>query len=199
MSAVGPPTAQGAAQPVRRKSSGRPKASAKRPTTFLSTTSDTSFEDGDSDDEPPPPLPQSTLSPVVESPPSRPRVAGVRYPVIPRSAAASPSINQTICEVPRRQIELNPASDRSKGKAKIGLKTPSPRDKPVPALPELAGFSSGERQQVPDSSSDRVKPGSAKWNILVAPGLEGIENIGTPKSMTSGDWTPLSTPTRRGR
>ncbi|KAI4281587.1 MAG: hypothetical protein L6R38_003565 [Xanthoria sp. 2 TBL-2021] len=199
ISAAGPSTALGAAQPIRRKSSGRPKVSGKRPTTFLSTTSDTSFEDADSDDEPPPPLPQSTLSPVVESPASRPRVAGVRYPVIPTSAAMSPSINQTIREVPRGQIELNPASDRSKGKAKISPKTPSPRDKPVPALPELAGSPLGERQQGPDSSSDRVKPGSAKWNILVAPGLDGIENIGTPKSMTSGEWTPLSTPTRRGR
>ncbi|KAL8886301.1 MAG: hypothetical protein Q9215_005974 [Flavoplaca cf. flavocitrina] len=199
MSVADTSTVQGAAQPAQRKSLGRPKASGKRPQTYLSTTSDTSFEDAGSDDEPPPPLPQSTLSPVVESPPSRPRATGVRYPVVPRSAAASPSINQTIREVPRGQIELNPASDRSKGKAKINPKTPSPRDKPVPALPELVGSPLEERQQAPDSSSDKIKPGSAKWNILVAPGLEGIENIGSPKSMTSGDWTPLSTPTRRGR
>ncbi|CAO1597711.1 hypothetical protein XANCAGTX0491_001510 [Xanthoria calcicola] len=199
MSAAGPSTARGVAPPVRRKSSVRAKANGKRPTTFLSTTSDTSFEDADSDDEPPPALPKSTLSPVVESPPSRPRVAGVRYPVVPRSAAASPSINQMIRQVPRGQIELNPAAARSKGKAKISPKTPSPRDKPVPPLPEFAGSPLGERQQGPDSSSERVKPGSAKWNILVAPGLEGIENIGTPKSKTSGEWTPLSTPTRRGR
>ena len=192
-SAAGLPTLQRAAQPDRRKSSGKRKVSGKRPATFLSTTSDTSFEDADSDDEPRPPLPTSTLSPVVESSASRPRVAGVRYPVIPTSAAASPSINQTIREVRRGQGELNSASGRS------NANTPRPRAEPVPEMPELAGTPLRERQQAPDNSSDRVKPGSAKWSILVAPGLEGIENAGTPKSKTSGEWTPLSTPTRRGR
>ncbi|KAL8990108.1 MAG: hypothetical protein Q9169_008209, partial [Polycauliona sp. 2 TL-2023] len=195
---AGPSNIQGAGQAVRGKSSGRSRARGKRPPTFLSATSDTSFEDADSDDEPPPPLPR-TLSPILASPPSRPRTAGVRYPVVPSSAAAAFPINQTIREVPRGQLELNPASDRSKGKARINPKTPSPRDKPVPALPELAGSPLSERQQAPDSSSDKVKPGSAKWNILVAPGLEGIENISTPRTGTSGEWTPMSTPTRRGR
>ncbi|KAL8765485.1 MAG: hypothetical protein Q9209_007456 [Squamulea sp. 1 TL-2023] len=197
-SVAGPSTSQAGAQPVHHKSSSRRKASGKRPATFLSSTSDTSFEDGDSDDEPLPPLPKPVVSPI-ESTPSRPRAAGVRYPVIPTSAAASPPINQTIREVQRIQVELNPASDRSKGKAKICSKTPSPQDKSIAAVPELAGSPLGERQQVPHRSSDRVKPGSAKWNILVAPGLEGIENVGTPKSKTSEEWTPLSTPTRRGR
>ncbi|KAL8730960.1 MAG: hypothetical protein Q9166_003750 [cf. Caloplaca sp. 2 TL-2023] len=186
-------TSRGAAQPVRRKSSGQRDASGKRPVTFLST-SDTTFEDADSDDEPPPPLPKSILSPR-----SRPHAPGVRYPVIPTSAAASPSIKQTIREVPRVQLELNPASDRSKGKAKVSPKTPSPREKPVPEVPELAGSPLSERQQAPDSSSDRIKPGSAKYTILVAPGLEGIENVSTPTSKKSGDGTPLSTPTRRQR
>ncbi|KAL8703186.1 MAG: hypothetical protein Q9201_003635 [Fulgogasparrea decipioides] len=197
-------------QPSRRKSSGRRKANEKRPETFFSTTSDTSFEDASSDDELPPPLPQSTLSRVAESPPSRPRTAGVRYPVIPTSAAESLSVNRTVREVrrEREQLELNPASDRSKGKAKASPKTPSPkvpspRDKALPStppVPELVGTELKERQQAPDSSSDRIKPGSAKWNILVAPGMEGIENIGSPsKSKASGEWTPLSTPTRRPR
>lgn len=183
-------------RPVRRKSSGKRKLGGKRPMTFLSTTSDTSFEDADSEEEPP--LPQSALSPVVESP-NRRRTAGVHYPVIPTSAAESPSINRTIREVRREQIELNPASDRSKGKAKASLRTPSPKDKPVPDVPELAGIELKERQQAPDSNSGRVKPGSAKWSILVAPGLEGIENVGSPKSKASTEWTPASTPTRRGR
>ncbi|KAL8901743.1 MAG: hypothetical protein Q9207_005054 [Kuettlingeria erythrocarpa] len=184
-------------EPVRRKSSNKRKLSGKRPMTFLSTTSDTSFEDADSEEEPP--LPQSVLSPVIESPPSHRRTAGVRYPVVPTSAAESPSINRTIREVRREQIELNPASDRSKGKAKASPKTPSPKDKPVPDVPELAGTELKARQQVPDSNSDRVKPGSAKWSILVAPGLEGIENVGSPKSKASTEWTPASTPTKRAR
>ncbi|KAL8725130.1 MAG: hypothetical protein Q9181_006534 [Wetmoreana brouardii] len=207
--AADPLISQKQGQPSRRKSSGRRKANERRPETFLST-SDTSFEDAGSDDELPPPLPQSTLSPVVESPPSRPQTAGVRYPVVPTSAAESPSVNRTVREVrrEREQLELNPASDRSKGKAKASPKTPSPkmpspRDKALPSappVPELVGTELRERQQAPDSSSERIKPGSAKWNILVAPGMEGIENIGSPsRSKASGEWTPLSTPTRRPR
>ncbi|KAL8665190.1 MAG: hypothetical protein Q9202_002412 [Teloschistes flavicans] len=191
-----------------RKSSSRRKGNARRPQTFLSTTTDTSFEDADSDDEPA--LPQSTLATVVESPPSRNRGAGVRYPVVPISAAESPSVNQTVREIRRQQqqreqLELNPASDRSMGKARASPnpKTPSPRrlNKELPNVPELAGTELRERQQVPDDSSDRIKPGSAKWNILVAPGLEGIENAGSPgmRSKASTEWTPVSTPTRRGR
>ncbi|KAI4124181.1 MAG: hypothetical protein LQ338_004956 [Usnochroma carphineum] len=183
-------------RPTRRKSSSKRKFHGKRPMTFLST-SDTSFEDADSDEEPP--LPQTPLISVVESPPSRPRGPGVRYPVIPTSAAESPSINRSIREVRRGQIEFSPASDRSKGKAKARPGTPSPTDKPLPDVPQLGSAELRERQQVPDSSSDRVKPGSAKHTILVAPGLEGIENVGTPKSKKSVEWTPLSTPTRRGR
>ncbi|KAL9014802.1 MAG: hypothetical protein Q9173_000556 [Seirophora scorigena] len=187
-------------QSTRRKSSDRSKVSRKRPSTFLSTASETSFEDADSDTEPPP-LPRSNLSPVVESPRSRPRpcTKGVRYPVIPTSAAESPSIDRKVREVRREQIELNPESDRSKGKAKASPRTPDSLDKPVPNVPESGGTELKERQQVPDNGSDRVKPGSAKWNILVAPGLEGIENVGTPKSKTSMEWTPASTPTRGRR
>ncbi|KAL8809382.1 MAG: hypothetical protein Q9200_003470 [Gallowayella weberi] len=188
-----------ATPPVRRKSSGKRTASGRRPTTSLSTTSDTSFEDAESDDEPPPPLPKPVPSPFVESPRSRPHAAAVRYPVVPTLAATRPNINQPIREAGRMQIELNPESDRSKEKAKLSPRTPSPRNKPVPEVPELAGSPLSERQQVPDSSSDRIKPGSAKWSILVAPGLEGIENAATPRSQRSAEWTPLSTPTRRTR
>ena len=202
------PSLSSAAPLLRRKSSGRRRFGGRRPMTFLSTTSGTSFEDSDSEDEPP--LPQSYLSPVIESPPSRPRVAGVRYPVIPTSAAESPSINRTIREVRREQVELNPASNRSKGKGKASPKISSPPDKALPSLPnvpdvpELAGTELRERQQAPDGNNSGgrakpVKPGSAKYKILVAPGSEGIENVGTPKSKSSAEWTPASTPTRRGR
>ncbi|KAL8961849.1 MAG: hypothetical protein Q9183_005248, partial [Haloplaca sp. 2 TL-2023] len=71
--------------PVRRKSSSRRNFSGKRPETFFSLTSETDFEDDDSDIEPP--ALQPTLSTVVESPPRRVRTAGVRYPVVPTSAA----------------------------------------------------------------------------------------------------------------
>ncbi|KAI4174950.1 MAG: hypothetical protein LQ343_001977 [Gyalolechia ehrenbergii] len=184
---------------VRRKSSARRKFGGKRPETFLST-SETSFEDADSEDDEPP-LPQPYLSPLLESPRSRSRVAGVRCPVIPASAAESPSLHRPAREVRREQIELNPTSDRSKGKGRASPRTPIPTDKPLPDIP--GGRELRERQQGPDNSSSGsvkpVKPGSAKYNILVAPGLEGIENIGTPRSKSSAEWTPMSTPTRRGR
>ncbi|KAL9006115.1 MAG: hypothetical protein Q9188_001135 [Gyalolechia gomerana] len=195
---VAGPSSSSGVPPVRRKSSARRKFGGKRPETFLST-SETSFEDADSDDEPP--LPQSYLSPLLESPRSRSRVAGVRCPVIPASAAESLSLNRPAREVRREQIELNPASDRSKGKGRASPRTPIPTDKPLPDIP--GGRELRERQQAPDNSSSGsvkpVKPGSAKYNILVAPGLEGIENIGTPRSKSSAEWTPMSTPTRRGR
>ncbi|KAL8939231.1 MAG: hypothetical protein Q9216_003477 [Gyalolechia sp. 2 TL-2023] len=196
--AVAGPSASSRVLPVRSKSAARRKFGGKRPETFLST-SETDFEDTGSDDEPP--VPQSYLSPLLESPPSHSRVAGVRYPVGPASAAESPSLNRTPREIRREQIELNPALDRSKGKGKAGPRTPIPTDKPLPEIP--GGRELRERQQAPNTSGSSgvrpVQPGSAKYNILVAPGLEGIENIGTPRSKSSAEWTPMSTPTRRGR
>ncbi|KAL8935269.1 MAG: hypothetical protein Q9211_004784 [Gyalolechia sp. 1 TL-2023] len=192
---AGPSSSSGVA-PLPGKSSAWRKFGGKRPETFLST-SDTSIEE-DSDDEPP--VPQSYLSPLLESqsPPSRFRVAGVRYPVIPASAAESPSIDRTAREVRREQIELNPESDRSKGKGRASPRNPIPTDKPLPGIPGGKGLR--ERQQAPNNSSHsrvkHVKPGSTEYNILVAP---GVENIGTPRSKSSAGWTPMSTPTRRGR
>ncbi|KAL8709615.1 MAG: hypothetical protein Q9220_005707 [cf. Caloplaca sp. 1 TL-2023] len=189
--------------PVLRKSNKR-KANGKQPMSFHSA-SETEFEDADSDDEPP--IPQSALSPLLESPPSRSRGPSTRYPVVPASASGSPSFNQTIRQVPRGQIELNPAADRSQGKAKLSPKTPSPAHKPLPSVPggvhELAGTELRERQQEPSSSSTsgRIKPGSAKYKILVEPGFKGVADAGSPISKASGEFTPISisTPTRRER
>ncbi|KAL8948272.1 MAG: hypothetical protein Q9222_005531 [Ikaeria aurantiellina] len=187
------------APPARRKSSKR-KATGKQPMSFHSA-SETEFEDADSDDEPA--HPQSALSPLLESPPSRSPGRGVRYPVVPAPASESPSLNRTIRQVPRGQIELNPAADRSKGKAKMSPKTPSPLHKPLPSVPgvhELAGTELRERQQEPSSSnSGRIKPGSAKYKIFVETGFKGVADAGSPISKASGEFTPASTPTRRGR
>ncbi|KAL8870605.1 MAG: hypothetical protein Q9174_003391 [Haloplaca sp. 1 TL-2023] len=49
-------------------------------------------------------------------------------------------------------------------------------------VPELEGRKLRDR----DGIGDRTKSASAKWDILVAPGLEGIENIGSPRSKASG-------------
>lgn len=194
--AVAGPSSSSRDLPIRRKSSARRKFGGKRPETFLST-SDTSFEDGDSDDDTP--AHQSYLSPLIESPPSQSRAAGIQYPIIPTSAAESPSINRTARDGRREQIELNPASDRSLSRG--SPRTPIPADKPLPEIP--GGRELRERQQAPNSSGSSkvppVKPGSAKHAILVASGKEGIENIGTPKSKSSAEWTPMSTPTRTRR
>ncbi|KAL8742922.1 MAG: hypothetical protein Q9190_004668 [Brigantiaea leucoxantha] len=184
-------------QPPRRKSKGKQRQTGRRPPTHYSSGSDTSFEDEENEEVP---LVHSTLSPVVESPPIRSRTTGVRYPVIPKSASESPFMDRTVRQVPRQQLELNPATDKSKGKRKAGPSIYSAAEKTLPDVPELAGSELQERWQQPHNSNRGMSPRSAKYKILVAPGLEeGIENVSTPRSKGSGEWTPMSTPTKRTR
>ena len=108
-------------QPVQnfppRPASHSRKSAGKRPLTHLTTASDTEFEESDIDDSNDAPIPDSALSPVVESPlnvrrppkqsnrsidaipPSRSPIADIRYPSIPGSAVSSFS---------RRQERLSP-------------------------------------------------------------------------------------------
>ena len=188
-------SAENIKQLPRHKSSGKSRSGSKRPLTFLSDT--TSIEDAESDDEPP--LPQSVLSPVIESPQRQPPKGNVRYPAIPISASESPSVYQPVRQVSREQLQLGSPTDKGKGKERVRPKVDIPANKSLPNVPELGGTELRERQQVPDSSRDSPKPGSAKYNILVAPGLEGIENLGSPRSKASGEFTAPNTPTRRAR
>ncbi|KAL9036795.1 MAG: hypothetical protein Q9214_005980, partial [Letrouitia sp. 1 TL-2023] len=181
--------------PPRRKSKGKHRHTGRRPSTHYSSGSDTSFEDDEFGEEPPH---NSTLSPVVESPPVHRRTTGVRYPVIPTSAAESLSVRAPIRQISRQQLELNPASDRSTGKRKASPKIIQSAERALPSVPELAGTEPGDRRPQPQDSNHGIRPGSAKYKILVAPGLEeGIDCVGSPKSKASGEWTPLSTPTKR--
>ncbi|KAI4164362.1 MAG: hypothetical protein LQ342_002009 [Letrouitia transgressa] len=181
--------------PPRRKSRGKHRHTGRRPSTHYSSGSDTSFEDDELGEEPPH---NSALSPVVESPPIRPRTTGVRYPVIPTSAAESPSVRAPIRQISRQQLELNPASDRSTGKRKASPKIIQSVERALPSVPELAGTEPSTRRPQPQYGNHEIRPGSAKYKILVAPGLEeGIDYVGSPKSKASGEWTPLSTPTKR--
>lgn len=69
---------------------------------------------------------------------------------------------------------------------------------------EKASEMAKELQQKSDCDSYARR--TAKWKILVSPGLEGIEHAGTPttfgspRTVKSGDWTApkVITPTRRG-
>ncbi|KAI4209899.1 MAG: hypothetical protein LQ351_007184 [Letrouitia transgressa] len=181
--------------PPRRKSRGKHRHNGRRPSTHYSSGSDTSFEDDELGDDPPH---NSALSPVVESPPVRPRTTGVRYPVIPTSAAESPSVRAPARQISRQQRELNPASDRSTGKRKASPKIIQSIETALPSVPELAGNEPSDRRPQPQYGNHEIRPGSAKYKILVAPGLEeGIDYVGSPKSKASGEWTPLSTPTKK--
>ena len=173
----------------------RSKGSARRPVTYYTTASDTSFEDeGDEVEEWPPH--ELGLSPVVESPSRRPPSNVVRYPPVP---APSP---RAISESPTRK----PPSKSSYG-PRLAVSPLSPgwgRDKALPPRPgvldrvELPERSSSllesrrealrmtNRLNLPESNRvetyDLQK--SAKWKILCSPGLEGLENVGSQSTST---------------
>jgi len=125
----------------------RNKSTASSQITRFSGGSDTSFEDADIDDFP---LPSSALSPVAEvrSPPQNSSSGRVLYPPVPTSAAESPTRVSKKPSFPARSDSLH-AKRRGAERAA--------------ELPNL-------RNSPPDVRD------TAKWKILVSPGLEGIEN-----------------------
>ena len=146
----------------------RKKSSASRPMTVFSNGSETSFETIDNEDEEHL-EPRSTLSPVAEvrSPP-RGRIS---YPAIPVSAAESPT---------RRPQDdaMNPSAPDSLLSKRLGQAKAK----------EIA-----DRLQGP---SRKPNDGSAKWKILVSPGLKGIDSSGSPPSARYAVKSP-PTPWRR--
>ncbi|KAL8823758.1 MAG: hypothetical protein Q9191_005577 [Dirinaria sp. TL-2023a] len=195
-------------------SAAKRRNSFARPQTNYSNASDTSFEDaGDEDGLP---LVHPVLSPVAESPKVRSLPRDQRAPTIPdplytirRPSPESPT--------PRPPIR-NPQRGR-------GRNAPNPI--PQPEVAELYGSPVSPKAQW-GSGHPRSKESlrrdsdgtthSAKWQILVKPGLEGgIEGSHSPReqhptssSLRSGKtgesrvsdqserWTPVLTPTRRG-
>jgi len=146
----------------RRKSSRRSRASRRE--TFFSTGSETSFESDDDDEVPDP---RSALSPVTEvrAPPG----GRVSYPAIPVSASESPTRRA-------RERPVYPAQPDSLLSKRLG------QDK----AKEIAGRLRGPRRA---SDEDDV-PHSAKWKILVSPGLRGIDKSETPPSAVKSPPTP---------
>ena len=145
------------------RSIAKRKGSNKRPSTVFSTMSDTSFEDaGDEDDGPAYPV----LSPVTESPKASAEPAYLRRPS-PESPTPRPP--------PRNPLRAIIAQQRYRS-----------GDLPQPNVPELPGspvtspVSPLARRNVNSQAPD--SPRSAKWQILVGSGHEGIENAGPTPS-----------------
>lgn len=137
--------------------------------TRFSNGSETSFEDADEDEVP---AARKFLSPVAESPAFRsPPRGGITYPSIPISAAESYSRNPPE-EAPARP-ELPTRSDSLLSK-RLGEQKAR----------EIAGRLQGTH---PGVSEDVRK--TAKWKILVSPGLDNLEGSGSPQSASGNSRT----------
>jgi len=190
----------------------RSKSGGKRPLTHYTSASDTSFED-DGDEEEGVLLPPLVgLSPVQESPESRNKtpLSQIKYPVIHTS---SPPPRRLSPETPTRQpptrlqpqlapIKILTPTRLQPQLVAISKPSPSPKgaqgkDKQLPATPTrepLSEFMPGNRhgQQhpveleagpLPLSNLNSTTPRSAKWQILCSPGLEGLENTISPRTV----------------
>ncbi len=143
--------------------------------------SDTSFEDAGEDDEMP--EHRHVLSPVSErSPPGQ-----VRYPKIPGSVVSltqhQPSLGSpTRPRRPRVQVELDPSRDKSLPR------TPAPLGNPASLLAKRRGDHKASELahelRNREIGEDELRQ-TAKWKILVSPGVEGIKDAGTPTAFGS--------------
>lgn len=186
-----------------------PPRRIRRPLTRYSSASETSFEDaGDEDDMP---RAQAFLSPVAESyvrrssrghddPPRPPVSVYSRYQ---RPEPVSPTPKSTQKRQPSPLTTPAPATDS------ILLKNML---KPLPEIPESDTSDSSMPLMGKRRANTRVPHGprpnpnesprgeteltkSAKWKILVSPGLQGIENTRVPRSGRSNEWgysTPIT-------
>ncbi len=145
----------------RRKHHPNRKSESSRPlTTFLSEDSDTTSIEEDSDDEPEI-RPRSTLSPVAESPhlrsPFQQQKHQFEYPPVPVSTSASPMRYPTRVE---QRSQPQPLSTRRLGEQRAR---------------EIAG------------RLETQAPPSAKWKVLVSPGLEPLGNSESPASPSASE------------
>ena len=153
------------------KSNARRKSSNKRPSTVFSSMSDTSFEDaGDEDDMPAYPV----LSPVTESPKAVAESAYLRRPS-PESPTPRPP--------PRNPLRAIIAQQRYRSG-----NLPQPDVAELPGSPVTSPVSPLARRNVNSQTPD--SPRSAKWQILVGSGHDGIENAGP--SPSSGRTEPTT-------
>ena len=154
-----------------RKDPRRKQSTSSSKFTRFSNGSETSFEDADEDEDP---ATRRFLSPVAESPAHRssPR-SGITYPSIPLSAAESPTRNLPI-EAPARP-DLPTRSDSLLTK-RLGEQKAR----------EIAGRLQGTHPGV----NEDVRR-TAKWKILVSPGLDRHHgSSGSPPSARNDVRTP---------
>ena len=153
-----------------RRKLSRMKSSASRRTTVFSNGSETSFETHEDEDDDIPDS-RSMLSPVAEvrSPPT----GRVGYPAIPVSASESPTRRA-------RERSIIPSETDSLLSKRLG----------PDRAKEIAG-----RLRGPSSEDDTARY-SAKWKILVSPGLKGIDRSASPPSTKASMKSP-PTPWRR--
>lgn len=191
---------------IPRKPVPKRKSAPRRPATHYSSASDTSFEDAGDEDAIPTANP--ILSPVQESPATRSHRRQVTDPNILRSFS-SPSERRPEPESPTRQptrrrqpptLATSAAAPRplkSSLKTKPLPKVPEIPDSSTPLIPKMRGGQISCRAGTDSRGNPRGETElTAKWKILVSPGLQPIENSGTPRSGRSSEWNP-STPTRR--
>ena len=164
------------------------KSAGKRPLTHLTTASDTSFEESDIEDTNDAPLPESALSPVVESPlnvrappaqvnrsldsnlSSRSPIANIRYPPIPGTAVSSYS---------RRQQTSSPPHSPT---PKPQQRRPNPR---LPLTVRTTGLTPQAvvRPGVPDDRSIDPRPTVR----LVPPQTQQQQQQSRPAELSSSD------------
>lgn len=155
------------------RSNAKRRRSVKRPSTVFSTTSETSFEDaGDEDDM----LTHAFLAPVAESPKVRSPPSKITYPRIPGSMPASTGSRRPSPESPTpRPPPKNPL------RAIVAQQQYRSGQVSQPGLVELQGspvtspISPLSRRDL-NSQIPPDSPRTAKWQILVGSGQEGIEN-----------------------
>lgn len=147
----------------------RPSNSSSKLTRF-SNGSETSFEDADEEEAP---ATRKFLSPVAESPALRsPLRSGVTYPPIPVSAAESPARTS-----PNRAPVRPEAPPRSDSLLTKRLGEQKARE----IASRLQGTHPGVNEDIRNT---------AKWKILVSPGLDDPESFGSPQSARNNGRTP---------
>ena len=160
------------------RSNAKRKSSNKRTSTVFSTMSDTSFEDaGDEDDVPAHPL----LSPVTESPKVRPPHGKIIDPKVQGTVAESAYWRRPSPESPTpRPPPRNPLRAVIAQQRYRSGNLPQPDVAELPGSPVTSPVSPLARRNVNSQAPD--SPWSAKWQILVGSGHDGIENAGPTPS-----------------
>ena len=187
--------------PQPQRSIPRRKSNRRRPSTYFSMNSDTSFEDAGDVEEMP--RQYHSLFSVAE----RPYPGQVRHPRISGSVAPIRNLQPSLGspsrpQRPRVQLELNPSLDKSLPRA------PAPLDHPASLLAKRRGNERAtelaQELRNRETGEDEQRQ-TAKWKILVSPGLEGIKDAGTPttfgspRTKKSVEWaSPTSRTRRRG-